>query len=148
MGKFELLTTYIQHLQEDEIGVWFVDHENDGTPKHPIQLPYVHYSEIVQSFINDFYIFDENNKDMELTRYQQILNENEIEWNTESMKAVDVSSKNSQCVTALIMGTIRAERFSDGVLLDFFKSGHILKWLERLKELDDSYTSSLIKLDH
>lgn len=142
MGRFQLLTTYIPHLQEDKIGVWFVDHENDGTPEKPKQLPYVNYTELVQRFINDFYTFEENNKDMELTRYQQILKENDIEWGTESMKAVDVSLSNPQCIMALIMGTIRAERFGDGVLLDFFKSGHILKWLERLKELDDSYRSS------
>ena len=36
----------------------------------------------------------------------------------ESMKNTDVSNLNAQCVLALIMGTVRAERFCDGALLD------------------------------
>jgi hypothetical protein len=52
------------------------------------------------------------------------------------MKNADVSNLNAQCVLALIMGAVRAERFCDGVLLDFFKSSSILKWLERLKSCE------------
>nr|WP_232516925.1 DUF6508 domain-containing protein [Bacillus altitudinis] len=33
-------------------------------------------------------------------------------------------------------GVLRAERFSEGAIFNFFKSGAILKWLERLKNLD------------
>ncbi|WP_373738269.1 DUF6508 domain-containing protein [Jeotgalibaca porci] len=52
------------------------------------------------------------------------------------MKDADVSSLNAQCVLALLMGAVRAERFCDGALLDFFKSGYILKWLERLQNIE------------
>jgi len=52
------------------------------------------------------------------------------------MKNADVSDLNAQCVLALIMGAVRAERFCDGALLDFFKSGCILKWLERLNSIE------------
>ncbi|WP_230874981.1 DUF6508 domain-containing protein [Lysinibacillus cavernae] len=31
---------------------------------------------------------------------------------------------------------MEAERFCDGALLDFFKSGYILKWLERLNSIE------------
>jgi len=68
---------------------------------------------------------------MNLTRYGDILKDNGIEWDTESMKNADVSISNVQCIGA-IMGAVRAERFCNGALLDFFKSGYILKWLERL----------------
>ena len=37
---------------------------------------------------------------------------------------------------ALIFGVIRAERFSEGILLVFLKNGSIIRWLERLKTLD------------
>ena len=73
---------------------------------------------------------------MELTRYGDILKDNGLERDSESMKSADISNLNLQCVMALIMGAVRAERFCDGALLDFFKSGYILKWLERLSSFE------------
>lgn len=134
MSKFDILTKYIPMIQADSIGEWVVDKENNGTPGHPIQKPFVGYSEMVHNFIDDVYTFEESNKDIGLTRYGDILKANGLEWGAESMKNADVSNLNAQCVLALIMGAVRAERFSDGALLDFFKSGCILKWLERLKQ--------------
>ena len=133
MSKFDILTKYIPRIQTDSIGKWIIDQENDGTLEHPIQMPFVDYSEIVRNFIDDVYFFEESNKDMELTHYGDILKDNGIDWDTESMKNADVSIISVQCALALIMGAVRAERFCDGALLDFFKNGYILKWLERLK---------------
>ena len=136
MSKFDILTKYISMIQTDNIGEFFIDKENDGTPEHPIQMPFVGYSEMVHNFIDDVYTFEKSNKDMELTRYGEILKDNGLEWDLESMKSADISNLNLQCVMALIMGAVRAERFCDGALLDFFKSGYILKWLERLKSIE------------
>lgn len=136
MSKFDILTKYISLIRLDSIGEWIVDRENDGTPEHPIQMPFVGYSEIVRNFIDDVYTFEESNKDMQLTRYGDILKENGLEWDSESMKNADVSNLNALCVLGLIMGAVRAERFCDGALLDFFKSGCILKWLERLSIIE------------
>lgn len=136
MSQFEILTKYIPMLQEDRIGEWVIDQENDGTAERPIQMPFVHYSETVQRFIEDVYTFAEQHQEMELTRYSEILLENGIEWGTNDMEHVDISNLNAQCVLALIMGVVRAERFSEGAIFIFFKSGSILKWLERLKNLD------------
>ena len=136
MSKFDILVKYIPIIQADGIGEWVVDKENDGTPEHPIQMPFVDYSEMVHNFIDDVYAFEESNKDMELTRYGDILKDNGLEWDSESMENADVSNLNAQCVLALIMGAVRAERFCDGALLDFFKSGCILKWLERLNSIE------------
>ena len=138
MSKFDVLTKYIPLIQGDSIGEWVVDKENDGTKENPIQMPFVSYSEIVSNFVDDFYSFEESNKDMELTRYRDILEENGIKWGIGSMEKADVSDLNAQCVLSLVMGAIRAERFCDGALLDFFESGCILKWLERLNEIDRS----------
>lgn len=136
MNKFDILTKYIPMIRTDSIGEWVIDKENDGTPEHPIQMPFVNNSEMVRHFIEDVYTFEEQNKDIELTRYGDILKENGLEWGTDSMKNADVSDLNAQCVLALIMGAVRAERFCDGALLDFFKSGSILKWLERLDSIE------------
>ena len=136
MSKFDILTKYISMIQTDNIGEFVIDKENDGMTEHPIQMPFVGYSEMVHNFIDDVYTFEKSNKDMELTRYGEILKDNGLEWDSESMKSADISNLNLQCVMALIMGAVRAERFCDGALLDFFKSGYILKWLERLKSIE------------
>ena len=136
MSKFDILTKYISMIQTDNIGEFVIDKENDGKTEHPIQMPFVGYSEMVHNFIDDVYTFEKSNKDMELTRYGEILKDNGLEWDLESMKSADISNLNLQCVMALIMGAVRAERFCDGALLDFFKSGYILKWLERLKSIE------------
>lgn len=136
MNKFENLTKYLPLLEGDTIGTWSFDRENDGTPEHPIQMPFVKYSEMVDCFIEDAYKFSENNRDFELNRYGEILKENGLEWNSKSMREADVSSLGAQCVMALIIGAIRAERFCDGALIGFFKNGSIKRWLERLDELD------------
>ena len=138
MSKFAELTKYLPLLKNDNIGSWIIDHENDGTPEHPIQMPFVNYSEMVHRFIDDVYDFSDNNKDFELTRYGEILERNGLEWGSKSMSEADVSSLDAQCVMALIMGAVRAERFCDGALLGFFKDGSIRRWLERLKALDTS----------
>lgn len=135
-NKFYILTKYIPLIKTDSTGEWIIDKENDGTPEHPIQMPFVAYSEVVHNFIDDVYTFEENNKEIGLNCYGDILRDNNIEWGTDSMKNANVSDLNAQCVLALIMGAVRAERFSDGVLLDLFQSGCILKWLERLNSIE------------
>ena len=138
MNKFENLIKYLPLLEDDNFGTWIIDRENDGTLEHPIQMPFVNYSEMVHHFIEDVYDFSENNKDFKLTRYGEILEKNGLEWGSRSMSEADVSVLDGQCVMALIMGAVRAERFCDGALLGFFKDGSIKKWLERLKELDNT----------
>lgn len=138
MSKFDIFTKYINRIQADSLGKWVIDKENDGTPEHPIQMPFVDYSEMVHNFIDDVNKFEVNNKDMDLTSYGDILEQNGCSLGTESMKSADILNLNAQCVLALIMGAVRAERFCDGALLDFFESGSVLKWLERLKTIDES----------
>lgn len=53
-------------------------------------------------------------------------------------RSAAVDTLDAQCILVLIMGAIRAERFSDDALLNFFKDGFILKWLERLKAIEGS----------
>ncbi len=134
--KFDDLTRFIPAIEDDGFGKWIVDHENDGTPEHPIQFPFVTYSECVRELEHAVYEFDEGNPDMKLHNYGAILESNGIEWGTRSMEAADVSKLDAQAVIALLLGAIRAERFCDGALLGFLESGAILRWLKRLQEID------------
>lgn len=74
--KFQNLIKYLSLLDNDSIGTWIIDQENNGTPENPIQIPFVNYTEMVHHFIEDVYDFNENNKDFELTRYGEILEKN------------------------------------------------------------------------
>lgn len=136
MGKYENLTKYLMQLSTDEIGAWVIKKTSDSSLEHPMQMPYVDYSEVVRHFMDDFYKFSEEHPEFRLNRYGETLEENGISWGTESMSNVDVTALDENCILALIMGAIRAERFCDGALLSFFKKGTIVNWLERLKELD------------
>lgn len=134
MRNLDLLLKYIPLIEGDEIGEWVFVEVNDGSKEKPFRMPYVKYSEVVDNFLEDFYEFQNINEDIDLFHYHKILEENNIEWNKVSMVNADVSMVNAECILALITGAIRAERFSDGALLRFFKEGLILKWLERLSE--------------
>ena len=136
MGRFEKLTNYLAQLDGDNVGTWVIDKENDGTPEHPIQMPFVNYTDMVHHFLDDVYGYVESCKDLGLNKYGEILERNGLEWGAKSMSEADVSTLDAQCVMALIVGAVRAERFCDGALLGFFKDGSIQKWLTRLKEID------------
>ncbi len=138
MNAFEILTRYLPILETDPFGEWVIDRENDGTPERPLRMPFVNYSETVSRFLDDFYAFAEQHEQMELNRYGDLLRSRGIEWSLESMRQADVSALDAQSLLALIMGAVRAERFGEGTLLEFFKSGCMSKWLRRLQDLGDA----------
>ncbi|OWR30737.1 hypothetical protein CDO73_09075 [Saccharibacillus sp. O23] len=135
MNLFDTLTRHLPMLETEPAGEWIIDRENDGTPERPLRMPFVSYSETMSRFLDDFYSFAEDHEEMELNRYGDLLQSRGIEWNSESMRQADVSALDAQGVLALIMGAVRAERFAEGTLLDFFASGCMSKWLRRLREL-------------
>ncbi len=111
MGKFEQLTKYIPLVKNGNIGEWAIDTNNDGTPEHPIQMPYVNYSEMVNAFREDLFRYCELHPELEHTKYIETLAASGLEWSGESMKAADVSALEPKCVIALLVGAVRAERF-------------------------------------
>ena len=90
-GRFSALTKYIDIFDGDNFGTWVIDHENDGTPEHPVHMPFVDYSQDVHQFIKDFGDFSEQNEDFRLTRYAHILEENGLSGSRKSMQDADVS---------------------------------------------------------
>lgn len=133
---FEELTAFLPRLQNIEFGEWIIDKENDGTPEHPIQIPFVSYDRIVEDFINKTYEYIDCHNEMQLIHYHDILAKSNLEWSSGSMKNADISKLDGKTVIALIIGAIRADRFCEGALLGFFEDGSIAKWLSRLEEID------------
>jgi len=134
---FETITVFLPELNTGKYGEWSEQEPDaDGSTEHPYQWPFVIYSKVVDDFSHAVYSFIDSHEEMGLTNYQSILEENEIHWDAREMENTDVSMLDGRTVMALIVGIIRAERFCDGVLLDFFENGCIAKWLSRLAEID------------
>ncbi len=89
---------------------------------------------IIDVFMADVYRFIKQHKELELTEYQRTLSENKISWGEE----VEVSTRDKKCVLAIIVGIIRADHFSEGIVVHYVRDGYLLKCLERLEELDQT----------
>ena len=137
MSKFGFLTRFIPEIEEDEIGRWNIDAKNDGSPEHPIRMSVVSYSQMVDRFVANVYALVDEYPEWTLTSYGKILEQNGIT----SMRDAIVDDLDAQCIGALLVGAVRAERFCDGALMSFFKNGSITRWLKRLKELDEEEKS-------
>ena len=138
MKKYSVLTKYINLLKNDNVGEWNCDKENDGSSERPIQLPFVIYSVTVKKLADDIYKFAKESDEIVPGKYAEILQANGIEWNSDSMIKADVSVLDAQCILALLIASLRAERFCDGALLGFIESGAVTRWLKRLQELDEA----------
>ena len=138
MKKYSALTKYINLLKNDNAGEWIVDKENDGSSERPMHLPFVIYSITVKKLADDIYKFAKESDEIVPSKYADILNANGIEWNSDSMMKADASGLDAQCILALLIASLRAERFCDGALLEFIKNGAVIRWLKRLQELDEA----------
>ncbi len=136
--KYSALTKYINLLENDNVGEWIVDKENDGSSERPIQFPFVNYSILVRKLQDDIYNFAKESEEIVSGKYINILQANGIEWNHDSMIQADASVLDAQCILALLIASLRAERFCDGALLEFIESGAVTRWLKRLQELDEA----------
>ena len=134
---FETITAFLPELNTGKYGEWYKQEPDaDGTSEHPYQWPFVIYSKVIDDFSHAVYAFIDSHEEMGLNHYSSILEENGIQWDARDMENADVSKLDGRTVMALIVGIIRAERFCDGVLLDFFENGCIAKWISRLAEID------------
>lgn len=134
---YESLTRLIPKLGEEEYGTLIVDNESKGTMNDPIHMPFVDYSHAVIELERAIYAFVDEHPDYKLTKYSEILKSNGLEWSLHSMSGADVSIADGKLIMALLVGALRADRFSEGTFLRFCEDGSVLRWLKRLKEIDD-----------
>lgn len=138
MKKYSVLTKYINLLKNDNAGEWTCDKENDGSSERPIHVPFVSYSIAVDNLADDIYEFAKESNEIVPSKYAEIIQANGIEWGYDSMMKADASELDAQCILALLIASLRAERFCDGALLGFIKNGAVIRWLKRLQELDEA----------
>lgn len=136
MKKYSALTKYINLLKNDNAGEWICDKENDGSSERPIHVPFVSYSIAVNNLADDIYKFAKESDEIVPSKYAEIIQANGIEWGYDSMMKADASELDAQCILALLIASLRAERFCNGALLEFIEIGAVIRWLKRLQELD------------
>lgn len=117
MKKYSALTKYINFLKNDNAGEWICDKENDGSSERPIHVPFVSYSIAVNNLADDIYKFAKESNEIVPSKYAETLNANGIKWGYDSMMKADASGLDAQCILALLIASLRAERFCDGALL-------------------------------
>lgn len=136
--SYKVLTDYIPKLRNIEYGKTYPEKQTgDGSIEKPYQMPFVVYHNVVCKLEKDIYNFEKTYPQFEMKKYHDILGEHNIEWDSESMEAADVSKADAKLVLALLMAAVRGEHFCTGALRDFLEKGCIQRWLERLKEIED-----------
>lgn len=127
--SYAKITHFIPELKfTQDIGQWVMDNG----------APHVLYKDIVPELFSSIYDFINEYDDFSylLNNYIPVLNKNGIQWKDSDMANADPTELDGECILALFLGINAAERFSDGTIGRFFKNGCILKWLNRLEDLD------------
>ena len=101
------------------------------------ELQSIDYSKLIAEFRNDLYQFSDNCPEFQLHSYMNILERNAL-GDYEKIFEADVSVLDAQCVLALVMGAVRADRFCEGALYGVFEDGSMIRWLKRLSDIDEA----------
>ena len=134
---YEPLTRYIEVLASDEIGILVGGECREGIADDPIPMLHMDYSEAVREFEQEFYAYAEAHPEYGFKEYRHVLESKGVEFDAEGFSKVDLVMSDAQTVLLMTMSIIRAERFSEGVLLEYLESGAIPAWLTRLRQLDE-----------
>ena len=144
MGRFEILTKYIESLKNEKEYGYPINREGKRVTKEEdlyyydenntkvYTPPFYKYSDTIKSFTRDLvnFIFDTKNGDILPIKDVRT---KDIKFDEKKIFSLDAAS-----VLLLLNSPIKWERFCDGLLLRALESGRILKLLERLKEIDES----------
>lgn len=134
-GRFWALTKYIgRFIGRDPYGYWVVDKKGDGSAEKPFHFPWVNYSLPVDSFIVEANQFALNH--LEFKPYTEVMAQHDIKWDHDEMCHADINELDEECLIALVVGSVRAEKFCDGAFLGFLEEGCVQKWLKRLRDFE------------
>lgn len=149
---YEKLTRLIPAIDSATVyGEWVADHKHKGTPDDPRRFPYVRYAwEVIElmgevgGFVRDHPEYEVNDHE-EAWDYQNMLmdlydarsGDEGDDGSDDEDEIVDVGRLSGRDVIVLLDIAVQAERFCEGDMLSFLKSGVIGELLHRLEEIDD-----------
>lgn len=78
----------------------------------------------------------DDNENLDVRDYRGVLDSYGLP-DEESVLVADISQCDARCTLAMIFTIVRGDRFCEGLLLSYLDNGMMLKWMKRLKEIDD-----------
>lgn len=134
---FSALTSLIPNLETvEEFGRWVIDKAHKGTVEDSMRAPYIRYHELIDTvFEATRQIIAALPNGNQVQNSEAYLADNGIDY--KNIKELDVSEQDEHTILAMIMHVYSYERFCDGYIAHFFRRGYILKWIKRLKEIDE-----------
>lgn len=91
----------------------------------------------IEELIEDINRFVDENPEMGLRSYSDVLEEYGLEWSPESMENADYMKMDGRGIMALLVGAYRGDYFCNGLFDEFIRKGIIQNWIARLKEIDE-----------
>jgi ADP-ribosylglycohydrolase len=134
-ARFEDLTQYIKDIVRiDSFAECTANDSGDDTSEHSSAMLHKCYVDLLASFERTFYSFVGAHPE-----YGVALNSYNGISGKDNIGEADVDSLSAQAILAFIMYVFCTDRFSDNALTSF-QGGFMLRWLRRLKSIDDEET--------
>ena len=141
--QFETLTKLISTLEKDFYGDWIFSKEGDGSVEKPFITPHVSFTPAVYELFSELSKVVKQHSEYAFNDYRNYLfkrgyiSTKASSFPINELKTVPVENMDVEDVFVMLTAVQRADRFCEGVLLDFFKDGIIIKWLRRLEKIDE-----------
>lgn len=139
--QFESVTKFIPALEKDFYGDWKSLEGGNGSAERPLIMPHVSFSPTVYELFSELSRVAENHPEYAFKDYRNYLYKRGYistkagTFPVDELKAVTTERMNVEDVFVMLTAVQRADRFCEGVLLDFFRDGTIIRWLKRLEAL-------------
>lgn len=135
---FEPLTKFIEPLKEpDKLGTWRSERYDEKGNIVELVIPYIDYCGTVKELVAAIEKFNEDFPQFHMLKYMATLKAKGVYWDADTMKLLDVRRSEDRTVLCLLMGLVRGEYFCTGIIEEYISEGHVNRWLERLKYLDE-----------
>ncbi|MBQ2477753.1 MAG: ADP-ribosylglycohydrolase family protein [Desulfovibrio sp.] len=134
---FETLTALLPMLEKTKPDQWIVAGSDNGTDGdgQPDLMPCYVYGPGARQLMEAIGRCAHEHGELKLYDYPRILQEAGL-W--ESPDKADVSTLDGRGVAALLFRAVRAERFCDGAFLSCLERGLVIRWLQRLRDIDSA----------
>ena len=136
---YEELTALLPKLKEKPYSEWYI---REDDPEGVCQ-PNIEYIAELSDLWEAALRFIRQHPDTQVGYYEMVLEEAGLRHNHCIMRDAATSGLDGRTVMALIVGAFRAEHFCDGALMDFCDRGCFVRWLERLKDIDEGDTDGV-----
>ncbi len=129
---YEQVTAYLGKLKPAH---WkYPKDQGDGSHENPYKPGWPEYDEITKEFMHKMYEFVPNGGQ----NYDEVIHNATGADGQGDLTKVDISNIDGDIILYMIFSRVRGERFSDGLFGSYVADGTMNKWLNRLKELDES----------